>query len=83
MHDSPLLEMRFVGANRVKATTLMKVLFGMVQVDAGRIVFRGTELSGHDPKRAIALGTDMVHPAVDRLRVLDCRKGRLHKQRKF
>jgi len=51
----------------------MKVLFGMVQVDAGRIVFRGTELSGHDPKRAIAQGTDMVHPAVDRLRVLDCR----------
>ena len=27
----------------------------------GRIVFRGTELSGHDPKRAIALGIDMVH----------------------
>jgi ABC-type uncharacterized transport system ATPase subunit len=34
----------------------MKVLFGIVQVDADRIVFRGTELS-----RAIALGIDMVH----------------------
>jgi general nucleoside transport system ATP-binding protein len=64
---------RLLGEKGSQKTTLMKVLFGIVQVDAGRIVFRGTELSGHDPKRAIAQGTDMVHPAGDRLRVLDCR----------
>jgi general nucleoside transport system ATP-binding protein len=50
-----------LGENGSGKTTLMKVLFGMVRPDAGRIVFRGTELSGHDPKQAIALGIGMVH----------------------
>ena len=50
-----------LGENGSGKTTLMKVLFGMVQPDAGRISFRGSELSGHDPKQAIALGIGMVH----------------------
>jgi ABC-type uncharacterized transport system ATPase subunit len=50
-----------LGENGSGKTTLMKVLFGMIRPDAGRIVFRGTELSGHEPKQAIALGIGMVH----------------------
>jgi|SoiMethySBSTD1v2_1073268.scaffolds.fasta_scaffold00967_23 simple sugar transport system ATP-binding protein len=50
-----------LGENGSGKTTLMKVLFGMVRPDAGRIVFRGTAVSGHDPKQAIALGIGMVH----------------------
>src|SRR5215203_349705 len=50
-----------LGENGSGKTTLMRVLFGMLRPDAGRIIFRGTELSGHDPKRAIALGIGMVH----------------------
>jgi len=50
-----------LGENGSGKTTLMRVLFGMLRPDAGRIIFRGTELSGHDPKQAIALGIGMVH----------------------
>ena len=50
-----------LGENGSGKTTLMKVLFGMLRPDAGRIIFRGTELSNHHPSQAIALGIGMVH----------------------
>ena len=39
----------------------MKVLFGMVRPDAGGIVYKGRELSGHDPRAALAAGIGMIH----------------------
>ena len=39
----------------------MKVLFGMLPPDAGAIVFRGRELSGHRPRDAMAAGIAMIH----------------------
>ena len=50
-----------LGENGSGKSTLMKVLFGMVEADAGTMVYKGRELSGHDPKQAIALGIGMIH----------------------
>jgi simple sugar transport system ATP-binding protein len=50
-----------LGENGSGKSTLMKVLFGMVPPDAGGIVFRGRELSGHRPREAMAAGLAMIH----------------------
>lgn len=50
-----------LGENGSGKSTLMKVLFGMVAPDAGSILFKGKELSGHTPGEAIATGIGMIH----------------------
>ena len=50
-----------LGENGSGKSTLMKVLFGMTRPDAGGIVFRGRELSDHDPAEATAAGITMIH----------------------
>jgi ABC-type uncharacterized transport system ATPase subunit len=50
-----------LGENGSGKSTLMKVLFGMTEPDAGGIVFRGRELSGHRPREAMAAGIAMIH----------------------
>ena len=50
-----------LGENGSGKSTLMKILFGMVPPDAGGIVFRGRELSGHHPRQAMAAGIAMIH----------------------
>jgi simple sugar transport system ATP-binding protein len=50
-----------LGENGSGKSTLMKVLFGMVKPDAGGIVYKGRELSDHDPRAALAAGIAMIH----------------------
>jgi simple sugar transport system ATP-binding protein len=50
-----------VGENGAGKSTLMKILFGIVQPDAGKITFKSRELSGHTPRDAIAAGIGMIH----------------------
>ncbi len=50
-----------LGENGSGKSTLMKVLFVMVEPDAGGIVYKGRELSGHNPRAALAAGIGMVH----------------------
>lgn len=50
-----------LGENGSGKSTLMKVLFGMLSPDSGKILFRGQELSGHRPRDAIAVGIAMIH----------------------
>lgn len=50
-----------IGENGAGKSTMMKVLYGMIQPDAGEIVLRGERLEHLDPKRAIDLGIGMVH----------------------
>ena len=50
-----------LGENGSGKSTLMKLLFGMLAPDAGGIVFKGRELSGHHPREAAAAGLAMIH----------------------
>jgi simple sugar transport system ATP-binding protein len=50
-----------LGENGSGKSTLMKLLFGMLPPDAGTIVFKGRELSGHGPAQAMAAGLAMIH----------------------
>jgi simple sugar transport system ATP-binding protein len=50
-----------LGENGSGKSTLMKLLFGMLPPDAGSIVFKGRELSGHRPAEAMAAGLAMIH----------------------
>ena len=50
-----------LGENGSGKSTLMKVLFGLVKPDGGGIVYKGRELSGHDPRAALAAGIGMIH----------------------
>ena len=50
-----------LGENGAGKSTLMKILFGIVQPDAGKIMFNGRELSKHTPRDAIAAGIGMIH----------------------
>ena len=50
-----------LGENGSGKSTLMKVLFGLVRPDAGTIVFKGRELDGGSPKKALAAGIAMIH----------------------
>src|SRR5436189_2323405 len=63
-----------LGENGSGKSTLMKVLFGMTSADSGGIVFKGVELSGHNPRQAIAAGIGMIHQhfmLVDAMTVLE------------
>ena len=50
-----------LGENGAGKSTLMKILFGIVRPDSGKITFKGRELSGHTPRDAIAAGIGMIH----------------------
>jgi general nucleoside transport system ATP-binding protein len=50
-----------LGENGSGKSTLMKVLFGMIAPDEGKIAFRGRELSGHRPGDAMSAGIAMIH----------------------
>ncbi|MCB8877627.1 ABC transporter ATP-binding protein [Acidisoma silvae] len=50
-----------LGENGSGKSTLMKLLFGMMPPDAGGIVFRGRELSDHNPRMAAEAGIAMIH----------------------
>jgi simple sugar transport system ATP-binding protein len=50
-----------LGENGSGKSTLMKLLFGMLPPDAGTIVFKGRELSGHRPAEAMQAGLAMIH----------------------
>ncbi|WP_158815742.1 ABC transporter ATP-binding protein [Methylocapsa sp. S129] len=50
-----------LGENGSGKSTLMKVLFGMIRPDSGRILFQGRALAGHSPREAIAAGIGMIH----------------------
>jgi len=50
-----------VGENGAGKSTLMKVLYGLVPRDEGRILVEGREVPRHRPADAIRLGLGMVH----------------------
>ena len=55
-----------LGENGSGKSTLMKILFGMIRPDSGRIVFQGKTLVDHTtvdhtPRKAIAAGIGMIH----------------------
>lgn len=50
-----------LGENGAGKTTLMNILYGLLQPDAGRILWRGAVASVRSPQDAIALGICMVH----------------------
>ncbi len=50
-----------VGENGAGKSTLMKVLYGMLSPDGGRILIRGKQVRITSPRTAIALGIGMLH----------------------
>jgi ABC-type uncharacterized transport system ATPase subunit len=50
-----------LGENGAGKTTLMRVAFGMLRPDAGRILIDGRDVSPRSPADAIAAGIGMVH----------------------
>jgi len=50
-----------LGENGSGKSTLMKILFGMIRPDSGRVVFDGTNLRDHTPHMAMAAGIGMIH----------------------
>ncbi len=50
-----------VGENGAGKSTLMKVLYGLVAPDEGRVFVHGRETRRHSPSAAIRLGLGMVH----------------------
>jgi len=53
-----------VGENGAGKSTLMKVLYGLVPFDQGRILYRGREVHFREPGEAIAAGIGMVHQEI-------------------
>lgn len=63
-----------VGENGAGKSTLMKILYGMLRPDRGRITIDGREVHFRSPKDAIAAGIGMVHQhfmLADNLTVLE------------
>ena len=50
-----------LGENGTGKTTLMKILFGLIQPDEGKIVIDRAELKVSNPQVASAMGIGMVH----------------------
>ena len=50
-----------VGENGAGKSTLMKVLAGVYRKDAGRILYKGSEVDIHNPRAAQLLGISMIH----------------------
>jgi ABC-type uncharacterized transport system ATPase subunit len=50
-----------LGENGAGKTTLMRIAFGMISPDSGRVSVRGNELRFSSPSDAIAAGIGMVH----------------------
>lgn len=53
-----------VGENGAGKSTLMKLLYGLVPFDSGRIEFGGVNVRFHKPGDAIAMGIGMVHQEI-------------------
>jgi simple sugar transport system ATP-binding protein len=49
-----------LGENGAGKSTLMKIIYGLVQPDAGEMHFQGQRLTGHHPRQARELGIAMV-----------------------
>ncbi len=63
-----------VGENGAGKSTLMKILYGMLRPDRGRVAIHGREVHFRSPKDAIAAGIGMVHQhfmLADNLTVLE------------
>ncbi|HUW42158.1 MAG TPA: ABC transporter ATP-binding protein [Rectinemataceae bacterium] len=54
-----------VGENGAGKSTLMKLLYGLVPFDSGRIEFEGESLRFREPGEAIAHGIGMVHQEIE------------------
>ena len=63
-----------VGDNGAGKSTLTKVLAGIYQPDAGRIIVRGKEVKIHSPKDARRLGIDFVHQDIGLAKDLEVRR---------
>ncbi len=50
-----------IGENAAGKTTLMNILYGMIQADSGEILFDGQKCNISHPEDAIKLGIGMVH----------------------
>ena len=61
LHVRPGTVHALVGENGAGKTTLMRVAFGLIRPDTGRICVRGHDVLSGSPTRAIALGMGMVH----------------------
>lgn len=50
-----------IGENGAGKSTMMKILYGLYQPDAGEITVRGNRMEAYTPKDALAMGIGMVH----------------------
>lgn len=54
-----------VGENGAGKSTLMKILAGIYHKDAGRILYRGSEVNIPNPRAAQHLGISMIHQEIN------------------